>query len=359
VKRTLPASRQVGRRRRSHRLDCEGLELRLQPTAFAFSTGIPDGKIATIAEPANAHNSQVEFESADDFVLGSETVIRHASFTGLLTGGATPEDVSNVVVEIYRLFPKDSDTTRTPGVPTRFNSPSDVAFQSRDSADKGLNFDVDVLSARFTAQASVSSADKIGVNSKGNGPVTGEEVEFDITFRNHPLDLPPDHYFFVPQVGLSDGAPAGAHFLWLSAAKPVVPPGTPFPPGATDLQSWMRDDPPLAPDWLRIGTDIIKDGSPPTFTTYNAAFELSGQVVKRQDDDLAPDPAANGLVGVLPQPAEERVVAWGAVAQDPADAAATQPAAVGAVGLDSALAVGRGGRWQRYVAGLHESRSSF
>ena len=113
VKRTLPASRQVGRRPRSPRLHCEELELRLQPSAFVFSTGIPDGRIATIAEPANAHNSQVEFESADDFVLGTETKIRHASFTGLLTGGATPRDVNNVVVEIYRVFPNDSDVGRT------------------------------------------------------------------------------------------------------------------------------------------------------------------------------------------------------------------------------------------------------
>ena len=89
VKQTLPASGQAGRRPRSARLHCEELELRLQPSAFAFGTGVPDGRVATIAEPANAHNSQVEFESADDFVLGSETLIQHASFTGLLTGGAT------------------------------------------------------------------------------------------------------------------------------------------------------------------------------------------------------------------------------------------------------------------------------
>jgi len=273
VKRTLASPRQVDRRPRSHRPLCEELDRRLQPSSFAFSTGAPDGKVATISEPANAHNSHVEYESADDFVLTKETLINRASFTGLLTGGATPTDVSNVVVEIYRVFPLDSNTARTPKVPTRVNSPSDVAFRSLDSADKELNFRADVLSTSFTAQASVSSADKISVNSKGNGSVTGEEVEFDITFRNHPLDLPPDHYFFVPQVGLSDSAPAGAHFLWLSAPKPIVPPGTPFPPGATDLQSWMRDDPPLAPDWLRIGTDIIGG------TTFNASFELSGHTV--------------------------------------------------------------------------------
>src|SRR5262249_28708738 len=208
----FPASQPATRR---PRLGCEELESRLQPSVFLFSTGLPDGKVATIAEPANDHNSQVEFESADDFALTTETRIKHASFTGLLTGGATPKDVSNLVVEIYRVFPNDSDVGRTSGpptfstdrVPTRVNSPSDVALDARDSADHELHFDSRVLSASFMAQASVSSADKISVNSHGNGPVTGEEVEFDVTFKE-PFDLPAGHYFFVPQVGLSDRAPA-------------------------------------------------------------------------------------------------------------------------------------------------------
>jgi hypothetical protein len=267
----------------------------LQPSAFLFSTGLPDGKVATITEPANAHNSQVEFESADDFVLNTQTTINHASFTGLLTGGATPKDLSNVVVEIYRVFPNDSDVGRTSGpptfstdkVPTRVNSPSDVALDSRDSADHDLNFHTRVLSTSFTAQASVSSADKIGVNSKGNGSVTGEEVEFDVTFQT-PFDLPAGHYFFVPQVGLSDKAPAGSDFLWLSAPKPIVPPGTAFPAGATDLQSWMRDDPTLAPDWLRIGTDIIGG------TTFNASFSLSGHTDEPKITGLSQTSVAEG-----------------------------------------------------------------
>jgi hypothetical protein len=306
AKQALAAPGQVGRRPRSRRPLCEELEVRLQPSSFAFSTGAPDGKVATVSEPANAHNAHVEFESADDFVLTKETLIDHASFTGLLTGGATPKDVSNVVVEIYRVFPNDSDVGRTSGpptfstphVPTRLNSPSDVAFQSRDSASKELNYHAEVLNARFTAQASVSSAAKISVASGGNGPVTGKEVEFDVNFGKHGLDLPAGHYFFVPQVGLSAKAPAGSDFLWLSAPKPIVPPGTPFPAGATDLQSWMRDDPPLAPDWLRIGTDIIKSGAPPTFTTYNASFELSGPAPKPHDLEHASATAANRLADV-------------------------------------------------------------
>jgi hypothetical protein len=273
----------------------EELEARMQPSVFNFSTGLPDGKVATISEPASAHTSQVEYESADDFALTTETVLQHASFTGLLTGGATPRDVSKVVVEIYRVFPNDSDVGRTSGpptfstpkVPTRVNSPSDVALDARDSADHELGFQARVLSTSFSALNSVSSAAKISVNSKGNGPVTGEEVEFDVTFKV-PFDLPAGHYFFVPQVGLSDKAPAGANFLWLSAPKPIVPPGTPFPAGVTDLQSWMRDDPPLAPDWLRIGTDIIGG------TTFNASFSLSGHTVAPKITGLSQTSAAEG-----------------------------------------------------------------
>src|SRR5215468_11605918 len=103
----LPEPRQLGRRIRKSHLRCEELERRLQPAAFFFSTGLPDGKVATISEPPNAHNAHVEFESADDFALTTETKIQHASFTGLLTGGATPADVENVFLTIYRVFPND------------------------------------------------------------------------------------------------------------------------------------------------------------------------------------------------------------------------------------------------------------
>jgi hypothetical protein len=289
-----PAPRPLHRSGRAC-LHVEELESRLQPSVFGFSTGVPDGQIATISEPASARTNHVEYESADDFALNTETKINAATFTGLLTGGATPKDVSNVVVEIYRVFPNDSDVGRTSGpptfstgnVPTRVNSPSDVALDSRDSSSQELNFQAMLLNAKFTAQNSVSSADKISVNSLGNGAVTGEEVKFKVTF-NEPFDLPAGHYFFVPQVGLSDQAPTGADFLWLSAPKPIVPPGTPFPSGVKDLQSWMRDDPTLAPDWLRIGTDIIGG------TTFNATFSLAGFTVRPNITSLSQTSAPEG-----------------------------------------------------------------
>jgi len=81
------------------------------------------------------------------------------------------------------------------------------------------------------------------------------------------LLLAADHYFFRPEVALTNGS-----FLWLSAPKPIVAPGTAFPPGFTDLQSWTRNDD-LAPDWSRIETDITHQGP------FHAAFSLTGEVV--------------------------------------------------------------------------------
>jgi hypothetical protein len=89
-----------------------------------------------------------------------------------------------------------------------------------------------------------------------------------VTF-NTPFTLPADHYFFVPQVQLSNG-----DFYWLSAPRPIVPPGTPFPPGFTDLQAWIRNED-LVPDWLRVGTDIVGGSPAPTF---NGTFTLNGFV---------------------------------------------------------------------------------
>jgi hypothetical protein len=238
--------------------------------ATFFSTGDPDGKIATATRPDGGTASTFEIESADDFVLTHSTSITSATFTGLIPVGAT---ATHVVVEIYRVFPKDSNTARTPNVPTRTNSPSDVAFDSRDSATSGdLTFSPTGISP-FSVSNSVQPGGihpKPGQTTGGDGPVTGEDrVTFDVTLTK-PFALPADHYFFVPQVQLDSG-----DFLWLSALRPIDATGTPFPPGFTDLQSWTRDAM-LDPDWLRVGQDIV-GGDP--FPTFNAAFSLTGAVV--------------------------------------------------------------------------------
>jgi hypothetical protein len=255
---------------------------------FFFSTGNVTNSIATATRPESA--GKFEIESADDFVLTSSTSIASATFTGLLTGGATTANIGEVRVEIYRVFPADSNVARTsgpptfstPNVPTRVNSPSDVEFADRDTSPPpgNLTFTTSVPNPNFTALNSVQPG---GIHpfpnqtTMGNGPVTGQEVEFDVNFTT-PFNLPADHYFFVPQVEITT---ATGEFLWLSGTRPIVPPGTPFPPGFTDLQSWTRDAM-LDPDWLRVGTDIVGTG------TFNAAFTLNGQTI--------PEPASMSLL---------------------------------------------------------------
>ena len=148
-------------------------------------------------------------------------------------------------------------TFSTSQVPTRVNSPSDVEFDDRSASARTLTFTPAILSPSFTAVNSVLNGihPNPAFHTGGDGPVTGQEVLFPVVFST-PFTLPADHYFFVPQVQLSSG-----DFFWLSAPKPIVPPGTPFPAGFTDLQEWIRNEN-LAPDWLRVGTDIV-GGSPP------------------------------------------------------------------------------------------------
>src|SRR5206468_1014411 len=75
-------------------------------SVFFFSTGTPDGRMATASQPDSG--GKTEIESADDFVLLDTTSITSGTFTGLLTGNVTPADVGGVRVEIYRVFPLDS-----------------------------------------------------------------------------------------------------------------------------------------------------------------------------------------------------------------------------------------------------------
>jgi len=220
--------------------------------------------MATGSRPGTG--GSLEIESADDFLVSTPVSLNQASFTGLLPSGAALSDVASVSIEIYRVFPNDSTSPPSQNVPTRANSPSDVALGSRDSTSGTLTFNAAVLASSFTAANSVLN----GIHPKpnnitlGEGPVTGEEVKFNVTFNA--LDLVADHYFFVPQVQLNNG-----NFYWLSAPKPIVPPGTSINP---DLQTWIRNGD-LDPDWLRVGTDIIGGNPAPTF---NASFSLSGTV---------------------------------------------------------------------------------
>ena len=226
-----------------------------------------------------------EIEAGDDFFLASQTLITSATIVGLIVPGSTgTPSISDVVAELYNIFPVDSNATRMPNVPTRANSPSDVEFDSRDSAASQLTFTSSVQTSNFTVMNTVQPGGihpSPGQTTMGNGPLTGTEVQITLTFLT-PFNVAAGHFFFVPQVALTNGG----QFYWLSASRnPITGPGTtPFPPGVTDLQAWTRDQF-LDPDWLRVGTDIVGGATPPTF---NTAFSLDGTVV--------PEPATTLIV---------------------------------------------------------------
>jgi len=177
-------------------------------------------------------------------------------------------NIANVEVELYHVFPTDSVNPPSGLVLSRANSPADneIDAATRDGSAGTLSFSASTLNASF----SVSNTVVNGINptpsrTGGEGPASGEEVQITITFTN-PIVLPAGHYFFRPEVGLT-----GGDFLYLSV------PGTPVAP---DLQAWIRNSR-LAPDWVRIGTDIIGATPPATAPKFNMAFSLSGDTIPR------------------------------------------------------------------------------
>jgi hypothetical protein len=259
-------------------------------TPFSFSTGSPDGLIATLSRPASL--GKLETETADDFALTNLTRLTQATLFGLIPSGTPLSAISRVEIEFYHVFPADSDLTRTSGpptfstvqVPTRVNSPADVEITSatRDSAAGTLSFTPSLVSSSFSVANTVVNGihglNAGGPFTGGEGGTAGEEVLITVNFTT-PVDLPTDRYFFRPEVDLG----STGDFLWLSATKLPAP----------DLQSWIRNDDGLAPDWLRIGTDITHQAP------FDAAFSLSGDVIPEPDSValLGAALAGMGLLG--------------------------------------------------------------
>jgi len=232
------------------------LQTRAHAQDFFFSSGDPDGLMAVATRPESP--GKIEHEAGSNFVLQRETLLINATFVGIIPPDAQLSDISQVTIEIYRVFPNDSDPNRPIQVPTRVNSPADVEFDDRSSADGSLSYVVFPLDPNFPVQNTVitgifPSPDQ---TTGGDGPTTGQGVLIDVTFVV-PFDLPADNYFFVPQVQLDNPG----DFLWLSS---------PFPAFDGNLQLWTRDAN-LDPDWLRVATDIV--GGDPKF---NGSFTITG-----------------------------------------------------------------------------------
>jgi hypothetical protein len=260
---------------------------------FHFATGSPDLLMAGGARLATT--GKLAVETADDFLLPNQTTLETATFTGLIKEGPTSivgkSTVGVVSIEIYRVFPLDSTDPPAGNSPTRVNSPGDTAFTSADSMTGTLTMvSMTTLNSGIAVSNSVLNGISAFPNQEtgGDGSVFGAEVQLTVTFTP-PVVLAPGHYFFVPQVQVT-----GGDFYWLSAPNPIVSPGTPF---AGDSELWIRNAN-IAPDWLRIGTDIVGgDTNPPQF---NGTFSLDGTFVAPAPPP--PPPPAPAAVPALSPP---------------------------------------------------------
>jgi len=229
---------------------------------FSFTTGTPDSLLGAVSRRASP--GKLETETADDFTLDQTTVIRRATIIGLVPSGTQPQDIKEVEVEVYHVFPLDSAMPPSGKVPSRANSPSDIEIGTATRAGNSgtLTFSTNVLNSNFGVGNTVVNNLKVATAPPGGeGSTAGEEVEITITFTS-PIILPAGHYFFRPEVLLTSG-----DFLYVSAPKVI--------PAPKDLQAWIRNSS-LAPDWLRIGTDIVGGATAPTF---NMTFSLAGETV--------------------------------------------------------------------------------
>ncbi len=234
-----------------------------QDNKLIVSTGNPDGLMGAASRRASP--GKLETETADDFTLDQTTVISRATIVGLVPSGTQPQDIKEVEVEVYHVFPRDSANPPSGKVPSRTNSPSDVEIGTATRAGNPgtLTFSTNVLNSNFgVGNTVVNNLTVATAPPGGEGPTAGEEVEITITFTS-PIILPAGHYFFRPEV-----LPTSGDFLYLSAPKVI--------PAPKDLQAWIRNSN-LAPDWLRIGTDIVGGGA--TAPQFNMTFSLTGDTV--------------------------------------------------------------------------------
>jgi hypothetical protein len=243
-----------------------GLATSASAASFFFTTGNTDRLLGALARSESA--GKIETETADDFILAVPTVISGATITGLVLN-TDVADIANVEVELYHKFPLDSTFPPSGRVLSRVNSPADVEIDSatRDGADGTLGFSYALQAAGVTVASTVIN----GINPNpsrtgGEGPATGDQAQITITFTK-PILLPAGQYFFRPDVQVT-----GGDFLYMSAPRS---PGVPF---VGDLQAWIRNSR-LAPDWIRIGTDVIGATPPAVAPTFNMTFSLSGNTV--------------------------------------------------------------------------------
>src|SRR6476659_11399260 len=142
---------------------------------FSFTNGTSDGLMGAVSRRASP--GKLETETADDFTLDQTTVIRRATIVGLVPSGTQPQDIKEVEVEVYHVFPLDSAIPPSGKVPSRGNSPSDVEIGAATRAGNSgtLTLSTSVLNANFDVGNTVINNLKVATAPPGGEGATGGE----------------------------------------------------------------------------------------------------------------------------------------------------------------------------------------
>jgi hypothetical protein len=166
------------------------LSTTLAASPFFFTTGNPNGLLGALSRRSNV--GQVETETADDFALQETTIITGATITGLIPLGTSVDDIKDLEVEVYHVFPLDSVVPPS-GVPVRANSPSDLEIRRharvREPRDRRER-------PEHKFRRNQHGGRHLKVNAGGEGPVTGQSRGPNNVLSDHP-DV--GSIFFAPR----------------------------------------------------------------------------------------------------------------------------------------------------------------
>ena len=195
--------------------------------------GTPDGLLGALSQPAST--GHLETETTNNFLLTDTDAHRSGDHHQVDPVGNCPGE--------YSATSRSRSITSSRGLGRPLGERALHSQLTRGCRDRHHHARWEPRNARFQHslldELSVLNTVMDGINraptnvTDGEGPASGTVVQITITFIPDRPAGGITHYFFHQEVQV-----AGGDFLYLSAPKPIVAPGTPV---TGDFQAWIRN----------------------------------------------------------------------------------------------------------------------
>ena len=243
----------------------------LLPAVYSFSTGDPDGRIATASRPGRPPENSRSRSATISF--SPTTSITSATFTGLVPAVASASECRRRDLprisqgfgcrqhqRVANVLDAASADARQFALRHRIRG-ARRCDRRPELHDRSAEPQLHREQLGATRAASIPNRHRHRRRRSGHGRGSGVHANL-----YHPLP-PPGRPLFLRASG-----PAGRRRFLLAVGAETDPsrPG-PFRPAKLDADDISPDN--LEPDWLRVGTDIVGAGA------FNAAFSLTGSTV--------------------------------------------------------------------------------